>query len=342
MIELPDDLPLLREIREQDWELIEHLAELATRASGNVLMAGAIEAERARQVLEMGSDAILNLIQHLAVFRRSDLIEALEIADINDNLTAAILQHSAEQLLRIKPAAKWAPAALAEQWRRAQEQPAETMVWLRHQGARLQGASETERQQIRAAMATRVGLDPRQRLERLRPLMHTRQDVLLRLADPLHRDAMAWRGCSGSRAAVEQLLGAYTDAAEMLADARVAGSWAALADGLGVSTGAVVAAYRLLAAAAAPEQPEPEPPQVEQPPPERPRECTAADDRMLAWISRYVSEHNGTSPTGPEISEAMQMSQAQIAYRLRTLEIAGRLSWKRVGQSRSFRIPAAA
>lgn len=342
MIELPDDLQPLHEITERDWQLIEHLAWLADRRSGNVLMAGAIEAERARQMLELSSAAILNIIQHLAVFRRSDLIEALEIADDLYNLTGAILKRSAAEMLRIKPNAPWAAEALAEQWERAQRQPKTTMSWLRLQGAKLEGASKEKQARIRAAMATRLGLDPRQPLVTLRPLVHGRQDVLLRLADPLHREATAWRGDRGDAGEIEQMLAAYSQVA-LLQDARTAGGWAALADGLGVTVGSVIAAYRLLAAAGAPEQPEPEPEpaRVEQPEPERTRGCTAADDTVLQWITAYIRD-NGTSPTGPQIAAGLGVSEQQAAYRLRTLQVAGRLDWQRVGHSRVFRLPAAA
>ena len=246
MVELPDDLQPLAEISEEDWGLIEHLAALAERR-GNVLKAGAIEAERARQMLEMGSDAILNLVQHLAVFRRSDLIQALEIADDLYSLTNAILKRSAEQLLRINPDAIWAPDALAKRWERAQRKPAAAMRWIRLQAARMQDASDEERAAIQSAMLTCLGLDARAPLAMVEPLLRERQEWLIQLADPLHRKAAAWNGGAGDPEDVEEVLAAYSGAGALLADARAAGGWQALGDGLGVAAASLIAAYLLLA-----------------------------------------------------------------------------------------------
>lgn len=92
MIEVPDELMPpggihLAELTEGDWELIQHLGELAGEAgreSGDLNCWGCCTADRARQLLEMPTDAIFSVVAHLAVLRRDALVEA--IADVDEVL----------------------------------------------------------------------------------------------------------------------------------------------------------------------------------------------------------------------------------------------------------------
>lgn len=248
MIELPDDLQPLETIRQPDWDLIEHLAELAGRRyrrRGDVYLAGCIEAERVRQVMEMGSDAILNIILHLAFTRKDDLIEALEIADINCNLTPAILDRAASQATerRLCAVAETRRQAESDAWQKATVKPRHTLTWLRAMLARLADVPEVQHPALWRAMALRLGVDPRQPAQSLQEAIYGRLRVLQVMADDLHRQAMKWQR-QGDAAEQEMVLASF-DAMELLQVARDAGGWPAVAEGLGVGVGSVVGAYRL-------------------------------------------------------------------------------------------------
>lgn len=152
-MELPDDLngtgfldgvPMLREIQEDDWALIEHLASLC-RQRGDIFTNGTVTAERARQLLEMPAAAVLSITTHLAILRRSDLAEALEIADADGTLTAEILsrreaadQRIAQMLHRERMQRAAAQAGVVRRarreerrWAEAQQDPAGTLERVR-------------------------------------------------------------------------------------------------------------------------------------------------------------------------------------------------------------------
>ncbi len=248
MIELPDDLQPLETIRPVDWDLIEHLAELAGRryrSRGDVYLAGCIEAERVRQVMEMRSDAILNIILHLAFMRKTDLIEALEIADINCNLTPAILDRAASQATerRLCAVPERRQQAEADAWSQAQDKPKHTLVWLRAMLARLGDVAVEQHPALWRAMALRLGVAPRQPAQVLEGAIHARLRVLQVLADDRHREAARWKR-PGDPEELEQVLAGF-GALELLQAAKDAGGWPAVAESLGVGVAAVMTAYRV-------------------------------------------------------------------------------------------------
>jgi hypothetical protein len=85
-----DGLPLLNEIRESDWELIEYLADLPMQR-GDVYTSCTITAERARHLLEMPIDSIDSLIGHLVYLRRDDLVDSLVLVDQDNSIIEGII-----------------------------------------------------------------------------------------------------------------------------------------------------------------------------------------------------------------------------------------------------------
>jgi hypothetical protein len=95
-----DEAPELREISEEDWEMIEHLAELSNQR-GDVYTSGTVTASRAMQICEMPGAAILSIVVHLAYLRRDDLVDSLEVADLENLLTDEILKRKEYDLQRL-------------------------------------------------------------------------------------------------------------------------------------------------------------------------------------------------------------------------------------------------
>ena len=316
-MELPDELQPLIEISDQDWALIEHLAHLAGQGyteAKDIYLAGCIEAHRARQLIELNSAAILNIIQHLAIFRRNDLAESLEIIDQDFSFTREILQRYVKQTERIRPSVREGAAYLAQNWRQALARPADAMDMLRAMGAELQAAATAdEKQRTRAAMATLLGIDSRQKLDQLRAAIADRQHLLLDRLDPLHHQAEQWTGPAAAEDELTEVADAYQGPTALLSDARMAGGWAALADGLGVAVAAVIGSYLAMANA-------------EQPGQDR-EDGTVSDDRILQWIARFQREHTGQSPSAFQLCQAFGLNDRQLDYRLRNLQSAGRLDW---------------
>jgi hypothetical protein len=96
-----DEAPELREISEEDWEMIEHLAELSNQR-GDVYTSGTVTASRAMQICEMPGAAILSIVVHLAYLRRDDLVDSLEVADLENLLTDEILKRKEYDLQRLE------------------------------------------------------------------------------------------------------------------------------------------------------------------------------------------------------------------------------------------------
>jgi hypothetical protein len=174
MLELPDDWQPLATISEDDWQLIEHLAALAGEAGearGCVFSGHQIEAERVRSLLELGSDAILNIILHLAQYRLSDLVEALDIADFRYRLTDQILALSVANFKRRRMDQEQA-------WAAARSEPGVVLAWVEAMGAKSTRSDAQEQGRIRLAVAERLGLDPQQPTE---PLQQAIGERLLEL-----------------------------------------------------------------------------------------------------------------------------------------------------------------
>ncbi len=121
-----DEAPELREISEEDWEMIEHLAELSNQR-GDVYTSGTVTASRAMQVFEMPGAAILSIVVHLAYLRRDDLIDALEVADMENLLTDEMLRRKEHDLSRfeamqVKPLQRRTPRTHQRRSREEMEQ----------------------------------------------------------------------------------------------------------------------------------------------------------------------------------------------------------------------------
>lgn len=135
-MEVPDDLaggkyldglPLLRDLTEEDWSIIEHLADLPRRR-GDVLNSCCTTAERCRQILEWHGEMILSVVGHLACLRTEDVLDAIEAIDCGVPLIDALITRKLEGLQE-SPTSRVSRAAekAEEQWHAARAEPAATV-----------------------------------------------------------------------------------------------------------------------------------------------------------------------------------------------------------------------
>ena len=190
-MEVPDDvpsnysdgLPLLREIGESDWQLIEHLADLPMQR-GDVFTSCTITAERARQLLELPIESIDSLITHLAVLRRDDLVDSLVLVDQDDSLSEAIILRwraddaRLEALERQQQAAERAAASREltreQAWQQALADPQGTLEQMQAVIAVAATPGEAAGQ-----LARLLGVKPARALAEMQPLIQERQLLLL-------------------------------------------------------------------------------------------------------------------------------------------------------------------
>lgn len=190
-MEVPDDvpsnysdgLPLLRDLSEVDWQVIEHLAELPMQR-GDVLRSCMITADRARQLLEMPIESIDSLICNLAVLRRADLVDSLVLVDQDDSLSEAImlrwradaarLEALERQQQGIDRAAATREITREQAWQQAQADPELTLR------AMQEVIAEAPDQRTAAAQLARLlGVKPSRALAEMQPLIEERQLLLL-------------------------------------------------------------------------------------------------------------------------------------------------------------------
>lgn len=186
-----DEIPTLREITEEDWGLIEHLAEISTRTGDVDGRNTTATAERARQLLEMPGAAILSLICHLTYLRRVDLVDALEVADRTNILTDEIITRKEyetrrERLIRQRQEqgrrlgqARADRAELDRVWLQAQADPEGTITALQALWAQ---AGVNHRQRLHQAGAL-LGLAAGQSDDALQRRVDERQLQLIELCN---------------------------------------------------------------------------------------------------------------------------------------------------------------
>lgn len=186
-MELPDDtsadyrdgLPLLREITEDGWQLIEYLADLPMQR-GDVFTSCTITAERARHLLELPIESIDSLITHLAVLRREDLVDSLVLVDQDDSLSEAIILRwraddaRLEALERQQQAAERNAATREQAWQAALADPHGTLERMQEVVAEAATPSEAAGQ-----LARLLGVRPTRALAAMQPEIQERQLLLL-------------------------------------------------------------------------------------------------------------------------------------------------------------------
>ena len=179
-----DEAPELREISEEDWELIEHLAELSNQR-GDVYTSGTVTAGRAVQVFEMSGAAIMSIVIHLAYLRRDDLVDALEVADFENLLTDEILRRKEHDLSRFEamqgqpPRAyqRRSPEELEQSWAACLADPSAAVAQMQQLIA-----NHTKKEQAAEALARLLGV-PFKKGGTWRELVQQRQLELLQLAE---------------------------------------------------------------------------------------------------------------------------------------------------------------
>jgi hypothetical protein len=178
-----DEMPELRSITEDDWQLVEHLAELANQR-GDIYTSGTVNAHRAVQLLEMPGAAVQSIVTHLAYLRRDDLVDSLELADQDDSLTEAILQRRQVEAERI---AAWERQQQAIERNAASRELSRAQAWQQAQSdpqATLQAMQEVvaeapDQRTAVSQLARMLGVKPSKALAEMQPEIERRQLLLL-------------------------------------------------------------------------------------------------------------------------------------------------------------------
>jgi hypothetical protein len=178
-----DEMPELRSITEDDWQLVEHLAELANQR-GDIYTSGTVNAHRAVQLLEMPGAAVQSIVTHLAYLRRDDLVDSLELADQDDSLTEAILQRRQVEAERI---AAWERQQQAIERNAASRELSRAQAWQQAQSdpqATLQAMQEVvaeapDQRTAVSQLARMLGVKPAKALAEMQPEIERRQLLLL-------------------------------------------------------------------------------------------------------------------------------------------------------------------
>lgn len=132
---LPDELPELRELSEQDWEIVEDLAARC-RTTGDIMANAAVTTERCVQLLEMPAESVYTIVWHLAYLRRNDLVDGLFFHP--DDVVARILErqeqdHARDEAIEAaeQPTSRRSPADCEAAWEACKANPQAALEQLR-------------------------------------------------------------------------------------------------------------------------------------------------------------------------------------------------------------------